>query len=129
MPIEQPGSRYSVVATKAAKHGDPVVENKHPGIAAKSSQGLPAYPSQANADAAQNIAIGEEMVIMLKGAHEVAVAKLPAGAVVGDQVFIRSADNVLVNATGAGIVKFGLISSIDATLGRALVNLDLKAVL
>jgi hypothetical protein len=129
MPDQGPGQRYSVVATKATAHGKPVVENKHPGIAAKSTQALPADPTTANATAAQNIAIGEEMVIMLEGIHTVLVADLPAGAVVGDQVFIRSADNVLVNAGGAGIVKFGLISSIDATLGRALVNLNLKDVL
>jgi hypothetical protein len=129
VPIQQPGERYSVVATKATRHGKPVVENRHPGIAAKSTQALPAYPTQANADAAGAIPIGEEFVIMLEGVHEVLVADLPAAAAVGDQVFIRTADNVLVNAGGAGIVKFGLISSIDATLGRALVNLNLKDVL
>jgi hypothetical protein len=126
MPIEQPGSRYSVVATKATSHGKPAVEKNHPGIAAKSAQAAPAYPSVANALAAQQIAIGEEFVIMLTGAHEVAVADLPAGAAVGDAVFIRVADNVLVNAAGAGIVKFGRISSIDTALGRSLVNLNLR---
>lgn len=126
MPTEGPGSRFSVVATKATAHGKCAVERHHPGVAAKSTQAAPAYPSVANALAAQQIAIGEEFVIMLTGLHEVLVADLPAGAVAGDAVFIREADNVLVNAAGAGIIKFGRISSIDATLGRALVNLNLR---
>lgn len=126
MPIEGPGSRYSVVATKATVHGAPAVENAHPGIAAKSSQVEPMVASAANALLAQNIAIGEEMVIMLAGAHEVAVADLPAGAAAGDPLWITEADNSLADAAGAGLVKFGRISSIDVALGRALVNLNLR---
>lgn len=134
MPIEGPGSRYSVVASKATRHGAPVVENFHPGIAAKSSQVEPMVASAANALLAQNIAIGEEMVIMLAGIHEVAVADLPAGAVVGAPLWITTADNGLADAaealtgglTEAGYVKFGRISSIDVALGRAMVNLNLR---
>jgi hypothetical protein len=126
VPYEGEGSRYSTIATKATAHGKPATEHGHPGIAAKSAQPAPAAVSVANAAAAQQIAIGEEFVIMLTGAHEVAVADLPAGAAVGDAVFIRVADNVLVNAAGAGIVKFGRISSIDTALGRSLVNLNLR---
>lgn len=126
MPAEQEGVRFSCVATKAGAHGDPAVELNHPGIAAKSSQAAPAYPSAANALAAQQIAVGEEQVIMLNGAHEIRSALLPAGAAAGDALWIAVADNTLANAAGAGLVKFGRISSIDATLGRALVNLNLR---
>lgn len=134
MPYEGPGERYSVVATKATEHGAPAVENRHPGIAAKSAQAAPAAVSVANALAAQQIAIGEEFVIMMTGVHEVAVADLPAGAAVGDALWIEIADNSLANAaeaqtaglTEAAYVPFGRISSIDATAGRALVNLNLR---
>jgi hypothetical protein len=134
MPAEGPGSRYSVVATKATVHGRPVVENKHPGIAAKSAQAAPAAVSVANATAAQAIAIGEEMVIMLAGLHDVAVSLLPGSAAVGDPLWITIADNVLANAataltggvTEAAYVKFGVISSIDTTLGISQVNLNLR---
>lgn len=126
MPIEGPGSRFSVVATKATSHGAPAVEHNHPGIAAKSAQVDPMAPTAANAALADNIAIGEEFVIMLAGLHEVPVADLPAGAAVGDPLWIAAADNALAAAAGAGLVKFGRISSIDATLGRALVNLNLR---
>lgn len=137
MPSEGAGERYSVVATKAVVHGKPAVEKKHPGIAAKSAQAAPAAVSVANATAAQQIAIGEEFVIMLTGLHDVAVADLPGGAAVGDPLYIEIADNSLANAAEAltsGLVeaeyvKFGRISAIDATLGIAQVNLDLRSTL
>lgn len=134
MPAEGPGKRYSTVATKATSHGAPVVENRHPGIAAKSSQVEPMAATAANALLAADIAIGEELVIMLDGLHEVAVADLPAGAAEGDPLYITVADNALADAaealTGglveAEYVKFGLLSSIDTALGRAQVNLNLR---
>lgn len=134
MPYEQPGQRYSAIATKATAHGRPAVEKRHPGIAAKSAQAAPAAVSVANATAAQAIAIGEEFVIMLAGSHEVAVADLPGGAAEGDPLWIEVADNSLANAaeaqtaglTEAAYVKFGVIDSIDTAAGRALVNLNLK---
>jgi hypothetical protein len=137
VPAEQPGSRYSVTATKATEHGKPAVENRHAGVAAKSEQADPAYPNAANALLAQDIAIGEEFVIMLDGAHELLVADLPAGAAVGDGLWIEIADNSLANAaeaqtggiTEAAYVKFGVISSIDVTAGRALVNLNQRSIL
>lgn len=136
MPYEGEGQRYSVAATKATAHGKPVVENRHPGFAAKSAQAAPMAVSVANALLAQQIEVGEEMVIMLTGVHEVAVADLPGGAAVGDRIYITLADNVLtthaIATTGdvleAAYAKFGIISSIDATLGRALVNLNLRSV-
>lgn len=135
MPLEQPGARYAATATKACNHGDPVVELNHPGIAAKSAQVAPMAPSVANAAIAQQIAINEQFVIMEKGTHEVAVAKLPGGAVAGSQLFIKTADNTLALAAtaeaagvlNAGFLKFGVIDSIDASHGRALVNLDLRS--
>lgn len=134
MPSEGPGARYDVPFTKATAHGAPAVENRHPGIAAKSEQAAPAAVSVANAAAAQQIAIGEEAVIMLKGVHDVAVDLLPAGAAEGDPLWITVADNSLADdaealtggITEAGYVKFGLISEIDDTTDIAQVNLDLK---
>lgn len=134
MPTEQPGARISLIATKATSHGAPAVEKNHPGVAAKSGQASPAYPSEANALLAKNIAIGEEFVIMLAGAHHVDVDLLPDGAVVGDPVYITVADNALADAAEAitaGLVesayrKFGRISEIDTASGLALVNLNLR---
>lgn len=135
MPAEGPGERYSVTATKAAIHGDPVTEKNHAGIAAKSSQAQGGYPTAANAVAATRIAIGEEMVIMMDGLHPVASSLLPGGAAAGDPIYIRKADNVLVNAAEAltaGVLeaaynKFGLISAIDTTLGVASINLEQRS--
>lgn len=124
MPIEGPGARYVATATKAATHGAPAVELNHAGVAAKSAQIAPMVPSVANAAIAQQIAVGEQFVIMLKGRHEVASALLPGGAVAGTQLWINPADNTLKSATSAGYVKFGVVDSIDATHARALVNLD-----
>jgi hypothetical protein len=136
VPYEGEGSRYSTIATKATAHGKPATEHGHPGIAAKSAQPAPAAVSVANAAAAQQIAIGEEFVIMLDGLHEVAVADLPGGAAVSNPLYIREADNVLVlaataldvnNVLKAGFKKYAVVSSIDTTLGRALVNLNLRS--
>lgn len=126
MSVQQPGERFSVAATKAVRHKRPTIELGHPGIALKSSQPAPAVPSTANAQAAEQIAVGEEMVVALSGAWPVETSLLPAGAVAGQALFIRDADNVLVDAAGVGISKFGRISSIDTTLGLALVNLNLR---
>lgn len=136
MPYEGEGTRFSVVATKATAHGKPAVELAHPGIAAKSTNPAPMAVSVANAALAQQIAIGEEFVIMLAGDHEVLVADLPGGAVAGNPLYIKASDNTLALAAtaltagvlNAGFWKFGVIDSIDLTLGRALVNLNLRSV-
>lgn len=129
MPLEAPGRRYDASATKATTHGAPTVELNHAGIAAKSAQVAPMAPSVANAAIAQQIAVGEDFVIMMDGVHEVATNLLPAGTVAGSQLFIRPADNTLhlAGATAAGDVKFGLVDEIDATLGRAQVNLTQRS--
>jgi len=115
MPSEGPGSRYSVLATKAVAHGAPAVENRHPGIAAKSAQAQPAAVSVANALAAQQIAIGEEMVIMLAGLHDFPSSFLPAAAAVGDPLWIRTADNSLTNQAGAlATLLTGVVASNNA---------------
>jgi hypothetical protein len=127
MPIEAPGKRYEAIATKATTHGAPAVELNHAGVAAKSAQIAPMVPSVANAAIAQQIAVSEPFIIMLAGKHEVATSLLPGGAVAGTQLWITPADNSLKSATAAGLVKFGVIDSIDATRGRALVNLDQRS--
>lgn len=126
MSVQQPGERFSVAATKAVRHKRPAIELGHPGIALKSANPDPMVPNAANAALAEQIAVGEEMVIALSGAWPVEVALLPAGAVAGAALWIDPADNSLEAAAGAGLVKFGRISSIDATLGLALVNLNLR---
>lgn len=135
MPLEGPGRRYDATATKATTHGAPAIELNHPGIAAKSEQIAPMAPSVANAALAVQIAINEHFVIMLDGQHEVAVSALPAGAAVGDRLWIEASDNTLANAAealtagvlNAGFAKFGVIDEIDTVLGRALVNLSLRS--
>lgn len=141
MPAEAPGSRESLIATKQVAHGDPAVEQGVPGIAAKSTQALPAYPSVANALAAQQIIVNEEFVMMTAGKHPVRKALLPAGAVAGadltrSALYIQHADNALVLAAvalaagvlRAGYSKFGLLIFVDpATNGLADVNLNLRS--
>lgn len=125
MPYEGPGSRYSTIATKATRHGDPAVEKGHPGIAAKSTQIAPAAVSQANADAAVNIAIGEEFVIMTQGLHEVLVASLAAGAEEGDEVYIRDTDNVLLGSGGSNVGTNEVQTlTVDATGGTFALTFD-----
>lgn len=147
MPSEGPGRRYSVPFTKQTTHGDPAVENCVNGIAAKSTQAIPAAVSVANAAAAQVIAVGEEAVIMCTGLHEVANAKLPGSVVTASELaagtstfakaalYIRHSDNALVLAAtalssgilSAGFSKFGLIVARDDVLARTTVNLNLRS--
>jgi hypothetical protein len=125
MPYTGPGERQSLVATKATKHGAAVVEYGHPGIAAKSTQAAGAYPNAANALAAQNIAVGEEMVVFLTGIHEVASSAITGAVSVGTPLYIVAADNTLTT-TASGNVKFGRVSEVDSATGRVLVNLNLR---
>lgn len=135
MPLEAPGRRYDAIATKATTHGSPVVELNHAGIAAKSEQVAPMVPSVANAAIAQQIAIGEEFIIMMDGQHEVLISALPGGAAAGNPVYIKVADNTLALAAtaltagvlNAGFVKFGLLDSLDTDLGTAVVNLTQRS--
>jgi hypothetical protein len=135
MPMEGPGRRYDATATKATAHNQPVVELNHPGIAAKSTQIAPAAPSVANAIAAQQIAIGEDFVIMLDGDHTFASSFLPSGAAAGSQLYIKASDNSLhlaVDAVtsgvlNAGFLKFGVVDYIDTTNAVVSVNLNLRS--
>jgi len=102
MPEQGPGQRQDVEATKATSHGAPVVEMGLPGIAAKSEQAAPAYPTPENALAAQQIAIGERFVIMLSGKVAVSYDDLPEGADEGNPLWIRVADNGLTLSPAAG---------------------------
>lgn len=124
MPAEGPGKRYSVTATKATVHGQPVVELSHPGIAAKSMQAAPAVPSVANATAATHIAVGEEMVIMLDGSHSFSSTLLPAGAKAGDKLWISPADNSLSPISSAGAVNAQVKLTVSATGGTLTVTID-----
>lgn len=129
MPVEAPGRRYSVTATKATSHGAATVELNHAGIAAKSAQVAPMAPSVANAALAVQIAIGEEFVIMMDGQHEVPTSTLPVGSVAGSQLFIRPSDNSLhlAGSTAGGDVKFGVVDEINSGLGTAQVNLSQRS--
>lgn len=125
MPGQGPGVRVPSVATKAVNHGDPVVENKVPGLAAKTKQLQ--WFVQATDTAAKQIAIAEPFIIMVGGVVEVAYAKWSVGGppTVGMQVWIVEADNTLANATAAGRVKYGVVQELDAVRSVAKVNLNL----
>lgn len=112
MPAEGPGVRQSLIATKATEHGAPVVEKKHPGIAAKSAQVEPMAATAANALLADNIGIGEEFVVMLGGVHEIPSALLPGGAVEGDGLWIREADNLLRSEAQIAEVQRSLVTGV-----------------
>jgi hypothetical protein len=152
MPSTRPGTRVPVVranktvARVAAglpdllKHGEPAVDQNFAGIAFKNAQPNPMAVSVANALIAQQIATAENYVIDVAGAHEVDPDLLPAGAAVGDPIYIRVADDVLVNAAealtdpdGAGAAggvieapyrKLGRLESLDNGSGLADINLN-----
>lgn len=137
MPGQAPGTSFSCTATKATAHNKPAVELNHAGIAAKSAQPPAMAPSAANAKLATEIAIGEEMTILMAGSHEFASSLLPGASAAGDRLAIKVSDNSLVKiAAGAAankaieeglLVKFGVIDSIDATAGLAHVNLSQRS--
>lgn len=137
MPARQPGSTFHTAATKEVVHGNPCVELQHAGIAHKSTQAVPAVPNVANATAARNILIGEQMVIHMDGMHEFPSALLPGGAKVGDRLFIKHSNNALVAvAAGAAVdkiveegthTKFGVLDEIDTVGARAHVNLTQRS--
>jgi len=137
MPGQAPGTSFSCTATKATGHNKPAVELNHAGIAAKSTQPPAMAPNAANAKAATEIAIGEEMVILMAGSHEFASSLLPGGSAAGDRLAIKVSDNSLVKiAAGAAankaieeglLVKFGVIDSIDTTAALAHVNLSQRS--
>ena len=130
MPGEAPGQRYVATATKATSHGLPAVELNHAGIAAKSQQTAPAAPSVANAALAVQIGVGEQFTIMMAGVHSyVPMSVLPAGANVGDQLYIHPADNSIVEGSAhvAGDVKWGLLEEINSAGGTCAVNLSQRS--
>jgi hypothetical protein len=120
-----PGERKSVIATKATAHGEFAVEGLFPGRARKSAQAAPAVPNAANATAAQQIAIGEEFVIISVGEHPISAADLPSTAAPGTRstaaIYIQHSDNALVlaaTATTSGVLqagysKLGLLTELD----------------
>jgi hypothetical protein len=121
MPYEGLGVRHTAVATKLVKHGAACIENGFEGIAFKVRQlGRFVDPSSA---AATDIAIGEVFEIQVGGIHEVPRSGNLAAAVVGDDVYIRTTDNVLgLAAQGltAGVLtanwkKFGKVTALDTS--------------
>lgn len=127
MPAEAPGRRVVRTATKEVRHGDPSVEGGAPGIAFKTTEPTPVLPSFASAEAAKEIAVGEEFVIGVAGRHAVRTELLPVGAELGDPIYIETANNKLVSAPGGGIVKFGVLEQEpDSTMDWAMVNFDLR---
>lgn len=124
MPAEAPGKRFPVTATKATVHGRPAVELNHAGIAYKSAQPAPAVPSVANATAATQIAIGEEFVMSMDGAHEFASTLLPGGAKAGDRLWINPADNSLQASARAGQVNPSVKIPVSATGGTFTITIE-----
>lgn len=125
MPGQGPGVRVPSIATKAVNHGETVVENNIPGIAAKTKQ-LTAYIDPSTA-AAKQIAITEAFIIMVGGVVEVPYARWSVGGppTVGMVSFIVAADNTLANAAAAGRIRYGVVQELDAVRSVAKVNLNL----
>jgi len=127
MPAEAPGRRVVRVATKEVRHGDPTVEKGAPGIAFKTQEETPVLPSYASARAAKVIAVNEEFVVGIAGRHPVRTELLPGGIKAGEPIYIETANNKLVAAPGAGIVKFGVLEQEpEEAMDWAQVNLDLR---
>lgn len=132
----RPGRRVFRVATKEVLHGDPAVEAHAAGIAKKAEQSAGGVPNAANATVVRTIHVGDDCVIFLDGILPVRDALLPGGAAVGDPLWIRIADNVLVNAAEAltgGVMeaaydKFGRVESLDdpSSAVCSLVNLGAR---
>jgi hypothetical protein len=114
MPYQGQGVRHTVeAATKAAEHGQIVIEENFVGTAFKVEQ-LGRFVAPTAAEATE-IAIGEEFEIQVGGIHEAPAAGAIAALGVGDRVFIDPADNSLEAAGGAGLVPVGVVTEVDAS--------------
>lgn len=118
MPYEAPGARHSVdAAVKACVHGQIVEEDGFVGSAFKVAQ-PDRFVRPADAD---DIAVGEDLEIQLGGIAETPATGNLAAAVVGTDIYIRVADNVLgvaaqgitAGALTAGWRKVGKVTEID----------------
>lgn len=124
MPARGPGQTFAATATKESGHNHPAVELNHAGIANKSMQIPPGVPSNAAAAAAKVIAVGEEFVIHLEGAHTFESSFLPGGAGVGDRLYISPADNSLSMLSAPGAVNAAVSVKVDATGGTFTITID-----
>jgi hypothetical protein len=129
MPYEGKGARHVVAtADKACVHGQIVSEDGFVGRAFKSSQ-----PNRfVTPAAADDIAIGEEFVLMLGGVMEAPASGNLAAAAVGNDVYINSANNTLGLAaqgiTGAalnaGWLPVGKVTEIDVSRNPDVVRIN-----
>lgn len=124
MPYQAPGARHTVpAATKACVHGQIVTEDGFVGAAFKSEQVDRWTRPGTAAGQAQHIPVGQEFELMLGGILEAPASGDLADAVVGTDVYITIADNVLTDAavaltTGtieAGYRKVGKVTEIDVS--------------
>ena|SRR5438105_3882162 len=124
MPKNRPGRTKRVTATKAATHGDLVVESNFIGTAVKT---LPPHWNDPFANQ-QTIAIGEKFTIINKGTASVKASLLP-GINKGDAVYIATADNSLSAASGSGKVAAGRVDKLAGEDGQSalFVRVDLDA--
>lgn len=128
MPEWRPGNIVPIwSATSAVQHGAPCVEGGVPGVAVKSAV-APAGTGLGATEITQ-IGVGERFNLIVKG--KVYVDNPAAAFSRLDPVYIDSADNTLVTAAGAGIVKFGVCIEIAGDrgvgTGKMRVDLDLKS--
>jgi hypothetical protein len=129
MPAQGPGLRHKCFATKAVDHGAVCIEQGFPGVAFKQKQLGPfADPEGTGIASPRRIAVGEEFVVQLMGIVEAPLSGAIAGAAAGAAIYITDATNALGLAPGAGISKFGRITSIDTsrTPSVALINTNMR---
>lgn len=113
MPVERPGRGFYVpAATKVHLHNEPCTENGRVGAAVKQR----ANPVTEGLATVQTIKVGEPFHIRTKGVKEFSTAAgskgaALAGAVLGQGVYIRPADDTLrlQGATAVGDLPFGRV--------------------
>lgn len=107
MPYERPGERYyPTAATKAVLHGNPCVEENVAGVAIK--QVAAPFGTGLGSTLISTVQVGEKFVIDTQGIVEVPNTGIAAAAK-GAVVYIATATNALSLASGAGLLRYGVV--------------------
>jgi hypothetical protein len=119
MPTERPGAGVYVVATKATKHNEPATENGFVGVAVKQRYRSPTLGIAGS----QDIAVSEPFHIRTKGSRQVSTAAgskgaAISGATIGAGIYIKTADNTLQLAGGAGLLPYGRVTELPGVSNR-----------
>lgn len=120
MPYERPGRGQYVTATKITKHNEPCTESGFVGTAVKQR----ATSATLGLAVQQTIQVNEPFHIRTKGVKEYSTAAgskgaALSGATLGADVFIKTADNTLALAGGAGTLPFGKVVELPGLAGRS----------